>query len=138
MYLSRSATRPFLAYTVQCLVQFDYIYWSGDLIDHQAQHVTREGVTEQLQLLGSLFQQYFPGTPVYSSLGNHDSAPVNLYANCTYPSLAFELPKMSHTVPRQRSSYSQSDVPDNYKMDWLYGPLTEVWNQQENIETIMK
>ncbi len=59
------------------VVQFDYIIWTGDTPghgiwnqSHSAQLLTLEYITKQLL-------RYFPDTPIFPALGNHESSPVN-------------------------------------------------------------
>lgn len=57
-----------------------YIIWTGDLVPHD---VWIKNKTENLYELGrltTLFKKYFPGIPVYPTLGNHESRPVNVFA----------------------------------------------------------
>lgn len=59
--------------------KFDYILWTGDLPNHHIWNQTREEQLEKLNNLTRLFLKYFPKTPVFPSVGNHESAPVNSF-----------------------------------------------------------
>ena len=59
------------------MFQFDYILWTGDLPGHNVWNQTRSDQLHLLDYLHKLLNQYFPHTPVYSTLGNHESTPVN-------------------------------------------------------------
>lgn len=57
----------------------DYILWTGDLPPHDVWNQTRE---ENLKILRETVVQMvemFPGIPIFPSLGNHETAPVNRY-----------------------------------------------------------
>lgn len=57
--------------------QFDMIYWTGDLPPHDIWNQTRESQLEVLQKLTNKLLAYFPNTPIYPAVGNHESAPVD-------------------------------------------------------------
>ncbi|CAD5118658.1 DgyrCDS7346 [Dimorphilus gyrociliatus] len=59
--------------------KFDAIYWTGDLPGHNVWNQTRNGQLELLDYLANTFQTYFPDIPVFSTLGNHESVPVNSF-----------------------------------------------------------
>jgi sphingomyelin phosphodiesterase len=55
----------------------DYIIWTGDLVPHDIWNQTKE---ENLKIIKENIKQMtekFPGVPIFPSLGNHESAPVN-------------------------------------------------------------
>ena len=64
--------------------QFDYIIWTGDLISHDDWDQTREEQLHLVDYFADMFMTYFPDTPVYWSLGNHESVPVNRYLCIIY------------------------------------------------------
>lgn len=55
----------------------DYILWTGDLPPHDIWNQTQEENLNILKLTVNQIKTYFPGIPVFSSIGNHESAPVN-------------------------------------------------------------
>lgn len=60
-------------------VQFDYLYWTGDLPAHNIWNQSR---SDQLRILNTIVQlilKYFPGKMVFPAVGNHESAPVNSF-----------------------------------------------------------
>ena len=66
---------------LECSIfQYDYVYWTGDLPPHNVWEQTREGQLDIYKNLTTLFLKYFKDTPIYSALGNHESAPVNRWA----------------------------------------------------------
>ncbi|XP_058804235.1 sphingomyelin phosphodiesterase [Phymastichus coffea] len=79
----------------------DYIIWTGDLPPHDVWNQTRE---ENIKILIESIQQMlqiFPGIPIFPSLGNHESAPVN--------------------------SYPPSFAPPENNISWLYDELDKQW-----------
>ena len=51
---------------------FDYAIFTGDAPAHDIWQQTRESNFAHTEKVITLFKQYFPGTPLYYSLGNHD------------------------------------------------------------------
>lgn len=60
-------------------VQFDWVYWTGDLPAHNVWNQTREDQLDILTKCVDLMHKYLPNKTVFPSLGNHESAPVNRY-----------------------------------------------------------
>ena len=59
------------------VLQFDVIYWTGDLPGHNVWNQTQVGGISLQDYITKLFIQYFPDVPVYSAIGNHEGVPVN-------------------------------------------------------------
>ncbi|XP_071516089.1 sphingomyelin phosphodiesterase-like isoform X6 [Panulirus ornatus] len=79
----------------------DYIIWTGDLPPHDIWNQTREN---NLSILKSTVRQlldYFPYTPIFPALGNHEAAPVN--------------------------SFPPPFVVGDYGVSWLYDELDQQW-----------
>ncbi|EGG16526.1 saposin B domain-containing protein [Cavenderia fasciculata] len=55
----------------------DYIQWTGDNVPHDIWMQTRETQLNATHHLTNLIKQYFPGVPVFPSIGNHEAVPVN-------------------------------------------------------------
>ncbi|ROT72613.1 Sphingomyelin phosphodiesterase B [Penaeus vannamei] len=55
----------------------DLILWTGDLIPHNVWNTTREGNLDIIRQTVQMVKQYFPDTPVFPAIGNHESHPVN-------------------------------------------------------------
>jgi len=58
----------------------DYILWTGDLIPHDVWSTSKQENIYIIDRLVKLLAQYFPGVPVYPTLGNHEAHPVNAFA----------------------------------------------------------
>ncbi|CAL1539136.1 unnamed protein product [Lymnaea stagnalis] len=82
---------------------FDYIIWTGDLPPHNIWNQSRNDQLTVLKTLVELFLEYFPNKPVYPSLGNHESSPVN--------------------------SFPPPYVQNNNSISWLYEALADGWKQ---------
>lgn len=83
-------------------VEFDYIYWTGDIPPHDVWNQTKDGNLEALRNVAALIQQYIPSDKiVYPAVGNHESEPVN-----------------SFPVP---------PVYQDYDIAYLYNQLDETW-----------
>lgn len=98
--------------------KFDYVYFTGDVIDHAVWSTTYEyiktGLVEQYKLLHS----FFPDQPVFPIVGNHESQPLNQFA----PNYVTE---------------------EEFSTQWLYDLLADVWISDFNLpeetrETIRK
>ncbi|GFO01813.1 sphingomyelin phosphodiesterase [Plakobranchus ocellatus] len=81
---------------------FDFIYWTGDLPAHDVWNQTRQDQLNILQHMVSLMLKYFPGKPVFPSLGNHEGAPVN--------------------------SFPPPYITGKYSISWLYDALAQSWS----------
>lgn len=83
--------------------QFDYIMWTGDLPPHNVWNQTRASQTGILKSLSAMVLKYFPNKPVFPSLGNHESSPVN--------------------------SFPPGFVTGNQSISWLYDTLADTWGK---------
>ncbi|KAJ1363535.1 hypothetical protein KIN20_023422 [Parelaphostrongylus tenuis] len=60
--------------------KIDYIMLSGDFVNHVDWSYSVEGHVKALRNISSLMRHYFPNTPTYWSIGNHEGVPVNSFA----------------------------------------------------------
>ena len=58
----------------------DYIYFTGDIIDHGIWETSKEGNIESLKKIYNKIQAVFKNIPVYPIFGNHEPHPVNQFA----------------------------------------------------------
>ena len=56
----------------------DYIIWTGDLVPHDVWSTDKAENLLIIDRLMDLMRTYFPNTPIYPTLGNHESSPVNV------------------------------------------------------------
>uniref|UniRef100_A0A0N5AMZ5 Sphingomyelin phosphodiesterase n=1 Tax=Syphacia muris TaxID=451379 RepID=A0A0N5AMZ5_9BILA len=83
--------------------KFDYILVSGDFVAHTDWNCTKEHHLSVIRTLSELLDHYFPETPKFYALGNHDSVPVN--------------------------SFAPHYVPNKYQPNWVYKQLWEMQNR---------
>ncbi|ETN70974.1 hypothetical protein NECAME_14422 [Necator americanus] len=57
--------------------EIDYIMLSGDFINHFDWSYTIDEHVSTLRNISSLVRLYFPTTPTYWAIGNHEGVPVN-------------------------------------------------------------
>ncbi|CAL2041010.1 unnamed protein product [Caenorhabditis brenneri] len=81
--------------------QLDYVMVSGDLVSHTVWAYTPETHSFMVRNLSDTIRSYFPNTPVYFAVGNHEGVPVDNIA--------------PHFTPKK------------YHMDWLYKTMSDSW-----------
>jgi hypothetical protein len=59
------------------LQKLDYIYITGDLVGHAVWNTTIKLNAYIIQAITRKVQEYFPKTPLYQVLGNHEPSPIN-------------------------------------------------------------
>ncbi|KAK8388912.1 hypothetical protein O3P69_020698 [Scylla paramamosain] len=92
-----------LQHIAQAHPDIDYIIWTGDLPPHDIWNQTREGNLDVIRATINQMMVYFPKTPIFPALGNHESAPVN--------------------------SFPPPFVMDNHGVGWLYEELAYQWQR---------
>lgn len=80
----------------------DYVYFTGDIIDHGVWETSREANMESLYKSYNEIYEAFKGIPVYPILGNHEPHPLNQFA-------------------------PQSITDDNLSTQWLYNMVADLW-----------
>ncbi|EDW39352.1 GL13458 [Drosophila persimilis] len=83
--------------------KIEWIYHTGDVPPHNVWSTTRQGNIDMLTEIDGLLTEYFPETPVYSCLGNHEPHPANVFGN--------------------------DEIPDSLKVDWLYEHVWKLWSK---------
>ncbi|EEB20401.1 sphingomyelin phosphodiesterase, putative [Pediculus humanus corporis] len=81
---------------------FDYILWTGDIPAHATWKQTKEESIYMLRSTVKKILKYFPETPIFPALGNHEASPPNLY-----PSPILNIPEVN---------------------SWLYDELARQWS----------
>lgn len=79
----------------------DYIYFTGDIVNHALWDTSISGNTAAIKKVNNLLKKHFPDVPTYPVLGNHESHPLNLFA------------------PKQ--------VPEEHRTQWLYDLMAKEW-----------
>uniref|UniRef100_A0A915DCX4 Saposin B-type domain-containing protein n=1 Tax=Ditylenchus dipsaci TaxID=166011 RepID=A0A915DCX4_9BILA len=59
--------------------KIDYIMLTGDYMSHRDWTYTRQGHLEVIANLSATMTKYFPSTPVFYTLGNHEGVPVDSF-----------------------------------------------------------
>ncbi|XP_046742725.1 sphingomyelin phosphodiesterase-like [Diprion similis] len=86
--------------------EIEYVYFTGDIIDHGVWETTREGNIESIKKTFKQLYETFGSVPVYPIFGNHEPNPTNVFA--------------------------PSDVTDDeYEVStsWLYELSADIWIQ---------
>ncbi|KAK4329381.1 hypothetical protein Pmani_000264 [Petrolisthes manimaculis] len=81
----------------------DFIIWTGDIVPHNIWNTSREGNLLIIRDAVQMIQDYFPDTPVFPALGNHESHPVN--------------------------AFPQPYIDNEFDISWLYDEITTLWEQ---------
>ncbi|GAV05396.1 hypothetical protein RvY_15537 [Ramazzottius varieornatus] len=93
--------------------QVDYILWTGDLPPHDVWNQTKQMQLIILKMTTKYLRTFFPKTPVFPALGNHESVPVD--------------------------SFPPRYINDSNSIKWLYDALATTWNQwlpAESLKTV--
>ncbi|XP_066583446.1 sphingomyelin phosphodiesterase-like [Prorops nasuta] len=80
----------------------EYVYFTGDIIDHGVWETAKDGNVEILTAVYSKIHETFNHTKVFPVIGNHESHPPNVFA--------------PGTIKDDRDS-----------MEWLYRTLADLW-----------
>ncbi|XP_043498948.1 sphingomyelin phosphodiesterase-like [Polistes fuscatus] len=80
----------------------NYVYFTGDIIDHGVWETTLEGNIESLSKSYAEIYKHFKDIPVYPILGNHESHPLNQFA-------------------------PQHITKDGLSTRWLYHLVADIW-----------
>lgn len=83
----------------------DYIIFTGDLPAHDVWNQTRKQQIEIIFHVARILEKYFPNTPIFPAIGNHDSFPAN-----SFP------PHELRTAKK-------------FNVDWVYSSYAKAWNQ---------
>ncbi|KAK6047138.1 Ser/Thr phosphatase family protein [Cooperia oncophora] len=65
---------------INATAEIDYIMLSGDFIDHAIWTYSIEGHKKALRNVSALIREFFPLTPTYWAIGNHEGVPTNSFA----------------------------------------------------------
>ncbi|XP_011303535.1 sphingomyelin phosphodiesterase [Fopius arisanus] len=80
----------------------EYIYYTGDIVDHGEWETTREGNIKIIQDVFKKIKTTFKDTPVFPIIGNHEANPLNLFASAKVDD-------------------------DKVSTKWLYELLADIW-----------
>nr|CAD7195605.1 unnamed protein product [Timema douglasi] len=82
--------------------RIDYVYMTGDFVDHGVWETSQENNTKTITAVVNAVKETFGDVPVIFTLGNHEPTPVNQYAPL--------------------------DVDDDVSSKWLYELVAELWS----------
>ncbi|XP_037821085.1 sphingomyelin phosphodiesterase 1-like [Lucilia sericata] len=95
--------------------KIDFIYQTGDIIDHMVWSTSNEKNKEVYTAVTNKIYESFPQVPVYPAIGNHEPHPLNMF--------------------------SPDYVPEEVNTRWLYEYLYDIWSKYlpaDTKETILK
>lgn len=77
----------------------------------------------------NLIQQYFPNTPVYATLGNHESHPSDTYKNATITNdMYVYIITVNLLFPFYHCSFAPPEITDEaFNTNWLYDVAARQW-----------
>lgn len=81
--------------------KLDMVFWTGDLPPHDVHNQTKRGNVNIIKQVTEMLKVYFPNTPIFPALGNHESEPIN----CFPP----------------------PEIEGKYNISWLYDELSKTW-----------
>ncbi|MCL4137566.1 UNVERIFIED_CONTAM: hypothetical protein GTU68_006698 [Idotea baltica] len=84
----------------------DYIMCTGDLVPHHIWKINRQSNIEVIREIADMLLYYFPNTPVYGAVGNHEGQP--------------------------RDSFPPPEVPKvfaKFGNQWLYDTVSDSWER---------
>lgn len=90
---------------------------SGDLVSHTVWAYTPETHSFMVKNLSDTIRSYFPKTPVYFAVGNHEGVPVDKWVNLYSMFITHD-----HFY-----SIAPHFTPKKYHMDWLYKAMSNAW-----------
>ncbi|CAF1058808.1 unnamed protein product [Adineta steineri] len=90
--LPQWTAKNILKYIVQNEEQIDFIYFTGDIAPHDVWQQTQDKDLEEISYTTRLLKETFPNKKIYPCVGNHESAPPDLFSTYNmswlYPILA--------------------------------------------------
>ncbi|CAJ0914636.1 unnamed protein product, partial [Mesorhabditis belari] len=86
--------------------KLDYIMITGDLEAHNIGDYTRESTSASIENITNVIREFFPNTPIYQSIGNHEGVPSDSFA------------------PHGMDEY------DTRGPQWLYTELVKDWSPE--------
>ncbi|KAH8332330.1 hypothetical protein KR074_001319 [Drosophila pseudoananassae] len=105
-YRACDAPRPLIVSAFEHIKanhKFEWIYHTGDVPPHNVWSTTKQGNLDMLSEIDGLLAEYFPETPIYPCLGNHEPHPANVFGN--------------------------DAIPESLKVDWLYEHVWSLWKK---------
>lgn len=80
--LINSSLKSVIDYQAKNDIEFDFVVFTGDMVDHdELEHTDYSMTVESQEVIVRDMKKYFNDTPVYSVLGNHDTFPYGQIAS---------------------------------------------------------
>lgn len=64
-----------LIHSLSFIQDIDYVLCTGDLVPHHIWRISRDENVAIMKEMSELLRSVFPTTPIYGSIGNHESFP---------------------------------------------------------------
>jgi len=103
----------------------DYIIWTGDLVPHDVWSTEKAENLDIINRLMTLMRNYFPNTPLYPTLGNHESSPVNTFAPPEITDPEFNTAWLYDEAARQWASWLSAEVSQTIRYGGYYTALVK-------------
>ncbi|XP_046635576.1 sphingomyelin phosphodiesterase-like [Daphnia pulicaria] len=97
-----------------------YIIWTGDLAPHNVWSTNKEENIYVIERLMNLIQQYFPKTPVYATLGNHEAHPSDTFAPPEITDEEFNTAWLYDVAARQWARWLPAEVASTIRYGGYY------------------
>ncbi|XP_046446658.1 sphingomyelin phosphodiesterase-like [Daphnia pulex] len=114
-----------VAHIAQQHSDVSYIIWTGDLIPHDTWSTDKDENLMIIDSLMTLMQQYFPGVPMYPTLGNHESHPVNTFAPPEITDVEFNTAWLYDEADRQWARWLPAEVSSTVRYGGFYTTLAQ-------------
>ncbi|KAK4018537.1 hypothetical protein OUZ56_000587 [Daphnia magna] len=100
-----------------------YIIWTGDLVPHNVWSTSKEDNIYIMERLMNLIQRYFPSTPLYATLGNHESHPTDTFAPPDITDEAINTAWLYDVAARQWARWLPDEVSSTIRYGGYYTTL---------------
>jgi len=103
----------------------DYIVWTGDLVPHDVWSTEKAENLYIIDRLMTLMKTYFPNTPLYPTLGNHESSPFNVFSPPEVIDPEFSNAWLYDEAARQWASWLPAEVSETIRYGGYYTTLAK-------------
>ncbi|GAB6026449.1 hypothetical protein CHUAL_012647 [Chamberlinius hualienensis] len=102
--------------------EFDYIMWTGDVPPHDIWQQSRDNNLIMTKHFNQKLKSYFPDTPIFPSVGNHESHPANSFPspNTQGP---FQIDYLYHFLNNSWNNFFQGNISDTVIRGGFYSHL---------------
>lgn len=111
--------------TSPSLPKIDYIIWTGDITPHNIWEATKESYDAISGEMAAMLQKYFPGVPVYGSVGNHESPVIDNFAPLSITEPEFATKPLYETLSAQWAPWLSEEAQEQMKLGGSFEMLME-------------